>query len=332
MTSIFQGTDKTRLSIYIAAGVGLITASGIIYFYRRYRDLYVPPKEWKKVGELTDLICYPVKSCGPVRVSSIYCSKIGLESNLMRDRIFMVVRTDGDFVSAREFPTMVLVQPTFHEHIMKLSAPGMIDVEVDVERLKKLSPVTTRVWNQPVKTVDCGEEVARWFSRFLLAEDFGLRLMYYPHDLATRDVKPANKMFNTMLAEDTGAFHDATSFMLLNESSVDDLNTRIPTPVSSLNFRPNFLVRGPAAFAEDHWKWVKIGSDVIFRCNKPCTRCVFTNINPETAERSADNNPLKTLKAYRQFAKVGTSPVMGVHLGLRQAGQLNLGDFVYVGI
>lgn len=332
MTSLFQGADKTRLSIYIAAGVGVITVSGIIYFYRRYKDLYVPPKEWKKVGELTDLICYPVKSCGPVRVNSIYCSKIGLESNKMRDRIFMVVRTDGDFVTGRQFPTMVLVQPTFHDNFMKLSAPGMIDVEIDVERLKKLSPITTRVWNQPVKTIDCGEEVARWFSRFLLAEDFGLRLMYYPHDSATRDVKDSNKKFRTMLDEDTGALHDATSFMLLNESSIDDLNTRIENPVSVLNFRPNFLVRGPTAFEEDHWKWVKIGNDVIFRCNKPCTRCIFTNVNPETAQRSHDNNPLKTLNSYRRFAKLGKSPVLGVHLGLRQAGTLTLGDIVYIGV
>lgn len=60
--------------------------------------------------------------------------------------------------------------------------------------------------------------------------------------------------------------------MLLNESSIADLNTRIEKPVSVLNFRPNFLVKGPAAFEEDHWKWVKIGEEVIFRCNKPCTR------------------------------------------------------------
>lgn len=332
MTSLFQGSDKTRLSIYIAAGVGLITASGLIYIYRRYRDLYVPPKEWKKIGELTDLICYPVKSCGPVRVSTIYCSKIGLESNLMRDRIFMVVNTDGEFVTGRQYPTMVLVQPTFHENIMRLSAPGMIDVEIDVQRLKNIPPITTRVWNQPVQTVDCGEEVARWFSRYLLAEDFGLRLMYYPHDSATRDVKDSNKSFSTMLNEDTGALHDATSFMLLNESSIADLNTRIENPVSVLNFRPNFLVKGPAAFEEDHWKWVKIGDEVIFRCNKPCTRCIFTNIDPETAKRSSDGNPLKTLKGYRQFAKIGTSPVLGVHLGLRKPGKLTLGDLVYIGL
>ncbi|XP_055914815.1 mitochondrial amidoxime reducing component 2-like [Eupeodes corollae] len=332
MTSLIQGADKTRLSIYIAAGVGVVTASSLAYFYKRYRDNYIPPKEWKKVGELTDLICYPVKSCGPVRVNSIHCSKIGLESNLMRDRIFMVVRTDGEFITGRQHPKMVLVQPSFQGNIMKLSAPGMIDVEVDVERLKKLSPITTRVWDQPVKTVDCGEEVARWFSRYILAEDFGLRLMYYPHDEATRDVKPVNKMYSSMLKEDTGALHDATSFMLLNESSIADLNTRLQNPVSVLNFRPNFLVKGPAAFEEDNWKWVKIGEEVIFRCNKPCTRCIFTNVDPETAKRSPDGNPLSTLKGYRQFSRLGKTPVMGVHLGLRQSGIMSLGDFVYIGV
>ncbi|XP_055845835.1 mitochondrial amidoxime reducing component 2-like [Episyrphus balteatus] len=332
MTSLFQVTDKTRLSIYIAAGIGFITASGLICIYKRYRDNYIPPKEWKKIGELTDLICYPVKSCGPVRVSSIYCSKLGLENNLMRDRIFMLVGTNGDFVTARQYPKLVLVQPSFHDNFMKLSAPGMIDVKIDIDRLKKLSPITTRVWGQPVKTVDCGEEVARWFSRYILAEDFGLRLMYYPLDYSTREVKGSLKKFSTMLKEDTGALHDATSFMLLNESSIADLNTRLQTPVSVYNFRPNFLVKGPAAFEEDNWKWIKIGEDVIFRCNKPCTRCIFTNVDPETAQRSPDGNPLKTLKGYRQFAKIGKDPVMGVHLGLRKSGTLSLGDLVYIGV
>lgn len=115
----------------------------------------------------------------------------------------MVAKTDGEFVTGRQYPRMVLVQPTFHENIMRLSAPGMIDVEIDVQRLKNIPTITTRVWQQSVRTVDCGEEVARWFSRYLLAEDFGLRLMYYPHDSATRDVKEANKPFSTMLNEDT---------------------------------------------------------------------------------------------------------------------------------
>ena len=59
-------------------------------------------------------------------------------------------------------------------------------------------------------------------------------------------------------------------------------------------------------------------------------RCIFTNIDPETAERNADEDPLKTLKKYRQFKKTGESPVMGIHLGAREYGTLKVGDAIYV--
>ena len=69
-----------------------------------------------------------------------------------------------------------------------------------------------------------------------------------------------------------GALHDATSFMLINESSVAELNTRLEKQVTPLQFRPNFVVKGPIAFDEDNWKWIRIGKNVIFRSVKPCTR------------------------------------------------------------
>lgn len=59
-------------------------------------------------------------------------------------------------------------------------------------------------------------------------------------------------------------------------------------------------------------------------------RCVFTNIDPETAQRDPEEDPLKTLKKYRQFEKTGESPVMGIHLGIREFGKLKLGDPVFV--
>lgn len=66
--------------------------------------------------------------------------------------------------------------------------------------------------------------------------------------------------------------------MLFNESSLNDLNSRLQEPVSVLNFRANFVVKGPLPYEEDHWKWIKIGDNVIFRNIKPCTRYVFSNI------------------------------------------------------
>lgn len=62
--------------------------------------------------------------------------------------------------------------------------------------------------------------------------------------------------------------------MLMNEASLEDLNDRLDTKVTALQFRPNFVVKGPAAFEEDKWKWVRIGHDTIFKNIKLCTRYV----------------------------------------------------------
>jgi hypothetical protein len=64
-------------------------------------------------------------------------------------------------------------------------------------------------------------------------------------------------------------------------------------------FRPNLVIEGSAPFAEDGWKRIRIGTQA-FRVLKPCTRCILTTIDPLTGERSADREPLTTLKTYRQ--------------------------------
>lgn len=246
--------------------------SGCYYWYKRYQYHYVPPKQWRKVGELSDIICYPIKSCGPVRVNTVNCSKLGLSDGHLRDRVFMVIQTkNGKFITARQYPQMVKIQPKIQGSTMTLSAPGMMDVEVDFERLYKTKPIKCSVWDQAVEAVDCGEDVARWFSRYIKEDDFGLRLVFYAKELSTRSVRVNNMCVDTTLKEDTGAFHDATSFMILNESSLLDLNTRLSVPVVGLNFRPNFVVKGAFAYEEDYWRWVKIG-EVVFRSVKPCTR------------------------------------------------------------
>ena len=73
------------------------------------------------------------------------------------------------------------------------------------------------------------------------------------------------------------------------------MNTRLKTPVSALNFRPNFIVKTDEAFDEDNWEWIKIGP-VIFRNIKNCTRCVMTTIDPVKGEKHPNSEPLKTLR------------------------------------
>lgn len=72
--------------------------------------------------------------------------------------------------------------------------------------------------------------------------------------------------------EDGGAYHDDTSYMLINQASVDDINTHLDHIVKPLQFRPNMVIKGPNAYDEDNWKWVRIGDTVTFRSLKPCLR------------------------------------------------------------
>lgn len=241
----------------------------------------------------------------------------------------MVVTSEGEFVTARKYPKLVLAMPEITGDIMKLTAPGMSSVEIYFLEMLNRDQTKAVVWGESVNVHDAGEDAALWFSRFILNEDSGLRLVFYPLLKPTRDVREKNKKFETAIPEDTGALHDATSFMLINEHSIEELNSRIENDVTALRFRPNFVIRGATAFAEDNWKWVKIG-EVIFKNVKPCTRCGFTNIDPHSGERSLDNEPMKTLKSYRQFENIGESPVMGIHLGIRMQGKIKLNDAVYV--
>jgi len=306
------------------------TLACVAYFYiKRILDER-PPKKWKKVGEISDIFCYPIKSCGSIRHDDFECQQIGLQKGQLRDRTFMVVRANGEFITARAHPKMVQIASRFEGDTMIISAPGMRDLSVDVARLLTISPIKANVWGQIVDAVDAGEDAACWFSRYIFQEDFGLRLVFYPQSIPTREARASNKVLPTVIDSDTGALHDATSFSMINEGSVAELNSRIKDPVTARQFRPNFVVKGPGAFDEDHWKWVKIGDEVVFRNVKPLTRCIFVNIDPESAERNPDHQPLKTLKSYRMKPKMGDSPVMGIHLGLRQQGNVKLGDAVYV--
>lgn len=59
-------------------------------------------------------------------------------------------------------------------------------------------------------------------------------------------------------------------------------------------------------------------------------RCIFTTVNPDVGKKNADGNPLKKLKEYRLFSKIGDSPCLGISLGCRVPGRVTIGDPVYV--
>ena len=85
------------------------------------------------------------------------------------------------------------------------------------------------------------------------------------------------KMFQEYLVSLQGTYTDLATFMLMTESSIEDLKTRTSSDVSIVprQFRQNFLVSGSVPYEEDKWEWIKIGETAVFRNVKPCTRFVI---------------------------------------------------------
>lgn len=103
-------SDRTRLTYVTTAAVGVGTAVFFIWWWWNRRQKPQPPSKWRKVGELSDLVVYPVKSLGPVRMTEMECTKLGLKSGWLRDRTLLVIDMEGRFLTARQLPKMVNVR------------------------------------------------------------------------------------------------------------------------------------------------------------------------------------------------------------------------------
>ncbi|KAK0177424.1 hypothetical protein PV328_001480 [Microctonus aethiopoides] len=329
--------DKIKLSLIsaLAIGGGTTIILSWWWWWSREKKLRVPNK-WRRVGEISDIFVFPVKSLGFIRKSEIECTPLGCKSGWLRDRTLMLIDLNKKFITARKFPQMIKIKPNIVGSILTLEAPGTNKINIDLSHVGK--KFMTSIWSQPVPACDCGDDVAQWLSQFLLQEDTGIRLVYYPLDVPYRDVKIKNKAFPLLGNADAGAYPDESSFSLMTEASVEELNARLEDPVTPLQFRMNFTVKGTKAYEEDTWDWIKIGS-VVFRNVRPSTRCLLITIDPDIGEKSNINEPLKTLKKYRQIEDptirpfVGESPMLGIHMGLKGPnGMIKLGDSVYVNV
>lgn len=226
---------------------------------------------WKKVGKIVDLNFFPVKSCAPIKEKSFNCHQLGIIDGEFFDRC-LIVSAKNKQVTARIYPKMVLIRPKIDGDKLTLSAPEKQDFVIDLEEVKK-KDITAQVecWYSKVNGIDIGDAAAQWISEFITGKKDSLRLLYYPYYHPTKGKSDKDKKYKHFLPSDAGTYHDNTSYMIINQASMDELNKRLDHVVKPLQFRPNFVVKGPGAYAEDTWKWVRIG-DVIFRVSKPCTR------------------------------------------------------------
>ncbi|WP_263141730.1 MOSC domain-containing protein [Pseudomonas sp. RIT-PI-AD] len=235
---------------------------------------------------LTALYRYPLKSAIGEPVPALQLDALGP----VGDRRWMLVDADsGRFLTQRALPRMAhLLARWSPSGGLSLAAPGLPALEVALpdERADLRGVI---LWKDAMRVPDAGEEAAAWVTRFVGKPT---RLVHVPEARA-RLVEDAQH------GEEKVGFADGYPLLVMGQASVDDLGARVGRPLDMRRFRPNLVVEGCEAYAEDGWSRIRIG-DLDFRVAKGCSRCILTTIDPDTGERSADREPLTTLKTYRE--------------------------------
>lgn len=237
---------------------------------------------------ISEINIYPIKSLKGISVDSAVIERRGLEF----DRRWMLTSADGQFLTQREFPKMATVGVEIRDSGLLVTADGITAMVVPFGPATG-DEVTVEVWGTTSDAVRYGEGVNQWFSQVLGTE---VRLLHMP-DSAGRDI---SERFNK--GGEQVSFADGYPQLIIGEASLADLNSRLAgeTPAVRLEmnrFRPNIVVSGSEAFAEDDWKVMKFGN-AVFRSTKPCARCVITTID-QTKGEFTGKEPLKTLSTYR---------------------------------
>lgn len=257
--------------------------------------------------QLSGLYLYPIKSTAPLPVQDAQVEPRGLR----HDRRWMVVNAEGRFLTGRQLPQLTLVRAQPSDGGLELEAPGMPSLSVAFPPAQVNVPVN--VWKSEVEARPAAAEVDEWISTFL----------QLPARLVHMDDGVSRPMTDKQAQSgDEVSFADAFPLLLISQAALETLNARLAKPVSMLQFRPNLVVDGVAAHAEDGWRRIRIG-EVEFDVAKPCVRCVFTTVDPSRGERDPAGEPLRTLIGYRRTADGVT---FGQNLIPRSYGQIRLGD------
>jgi uncharacterized protein len=259
---------------------------------------------------VSHLNVYPVKSCRGIPLGTATLDRWGIQ----QDRNWMVVDAEGCFVSQRTQPRLALVEPALGVEHLTLRAPEMRPLELPVTG--RAGPErTVTIWKDSGRALDQGEVAAEWFTRYLGQP---VRLVR----IGAGFERPVNEVAYPEGAE--VAFADAYPLLLLSEASLADLNARLPEALPMNRFRPNLVVTGCPAFAEDNWKRIRIGA-VTLRVVKPCQRCATTTVDQSTAETGKE--PLATLATFR---RAGDGVNFGQNVVHQSVGNLHVGDAVEV--
>lgn len=261
---------------------------------------------------VSQLFVHPIKSAASLSVSELQIEDRGPRF----DRRWMLVDDAGRFVSGRELGDLVRLGAEPQANGLRLRWSGeQLDVPLPGTEAARCQ---VGVWNDQVDAVLADQAAGEWLSRRL---NRSLRLVYMD-ELAERSTSGRYPGGASAVS-----FADGFPLLLISAAAVEAVNDRAGGGIDARRFRPNIVVAGCVAHAEDGWGRLRIG-EVELQNAKPCVRCVFTTViaddgQLDSGQRDRRGEPLRSLKDYRRGDKGIT---FGVNLVALKLGRIALGD------
>ena len=171
------------------------------------------------------------------------------------------------------------------------------------------------VWGQQVQARCCGDAADRWISDYLGTP---ARLVHFDRD-SRRPIKD--------VADRQVGFADGYPLLLTSEASLTSLQAHCPSPIAMEQFRPNLVVSGAPAWAEDTWRRIRIGG-IDFTLHSPCERCKFITLAPRSETFHPMQQPLRALISHHSDEH--RTPLFGHNLIAQGTGVIETGMTVEV--
>jgi len=270
---------------------------------------------------LSQLILYPIKSCAGMAVTEAAAGISGLSAQGVHDREWMLVTSDGQFLTQREYPRMATIVPCVDGASLVVTAPGMPALQLPLAAQAGAATLRVQIWDDFVDAADCGDVAASWFEQVLGG---ACRLVRFLPGLD----RPTSTTW-TGGAPSSARFADAYPLLLIGSSALDEINARMLAAGRAAlpmdRFRPNLVVDGTDPFEEDYTESLRIG-DVLVKPVKPCARCPIPAIDQATGIPGPD--PLDILQSWRSKAILDGAVCVGMNCivadgegGLLRVGQ-----------
>lgn len=258
------------------------------------------------------------------------------------------------FLTIRQDARMTLIRTSYNAKtdtlIVTAPAPNSIDEKLEFSipahpskawLAANTSVHDATVWSTTTSTHVYSTALTGPFDAFFGKE---VRLVYKPPFSDDSRSLGSNGAPHILGRSGSTCFPDLMPILVGNQSSIDELNTRLHAAENGLRidvrrFRPNILVRGDASapWDEDRWKTLRIVSEVAktspitLDITQRCARCHVPNVDPDTAEEHK-RQPWDTLMKYRRIDEgITFKPCYGMLSVPRgDGGEVSVGDRIEV--